>query len=62
METLIITVPDANSQERVEQALRDIEGVILQTLPIIDEATVLAQSALANEWESDEDNRWDTLL
>ena len=62
METLIITVPDANSRERVEQALRDIEGVVLQTLPIIDEATLLAQSALADEWESDEDKRWDTLL
>ena len=62
METLIITVSDANSRERVEQALRDIEGVVLQTLPVIDEATLLAQSALADEWESDEDKRWDRRL
>jgi hypothetical protein len=62
METIIITVSDANSRNRVEQALRDIEGVVLQTLPVIDEATLLAQTALADEWESDEDQRWDTLL
>ncbi len=62
METLIITVSDAGSRQRVEQALRDIEGVVLQTLPVLDEVTLLSQPALADEWDSDEDKRWDTLL
>lgn len=62
IEIIIIAVPDTNSRERVEQALRDIEGVVLQPLPVLDEATLLAQSALADEWESDKDQRCDSKL
>lgn len=28
----------------------------------LDETTILAQTALADEWESSEDQRWDSLL
>lgn len=62
IEIIIIAVPDTNSRERVEQALRDIEGVVLQPLPVLDEVTLLAQSAFADEWESDKDQRWDSKL
>lgn len=43
---------------------QDIE-IRVSTLPtnkVIDEITLMAESSLADEWNSSEDQRWDNLL
>ena len=60
METVLITVRNETDRHQVEEALRDVEGVVSQR--VIDEVTQLAESSLAEEWNSDEDQRWDDLL
>ncbi|WP_157580228.1 hypothetical protein [Rudanella lutea] len=63
METLLIRVRDEAGRERVQQALRDLEGIEeIVALPPVDEVTQLAEATLAESWESAEDQRWDTLL
>jgi hypothetical protein len=62
MDTFIVTVPDTADRRRVAQALHDIEGATVRALPPVDEATQLSQTTLADEWDSDEDQRWDELL
>ena len=63
METLVITIRDNEKRDRIEQILRDMEGVErIERVRPPDEATVLAQPALSEEWDSPEDQRWDSLL
>jgi len=63
METLIITVRDEEKRERIEQLLSEMEGVeAVRRLPVLDEVTELAQGTLSEEWDSPEDQRWDSLL
>ena len=63
METLVITIRDHEKRDRIEQVLRDMEGVErIERVYQPDEATVLAQSSLSEEWDSAEDQRWDALL
>lgn len=60
METLVITIRDEKDRHRVEEALRDVEGVT--SLRVIDEVTQLAKPTLTESWDSEEDQRWDSLL
>lgn len=60
METLVITVQDEAGRHRVEEALRNVEGVT--DLRVVDEVTLLAEPSLAESWDSEEDKRWDDLL
>lgn len=60
METLVITIRDEKDRHRVEEALRDVEGVT--SLRVIDEVTQLAEPTLTESWDSEEDQRWDSLL
>ena len=68
METLIITISDDKKLSQIEQTLRDMEGVEAVTrLRNPDEVSLngvslMAQPALAEEWGSPEDQRWDSLL
>ena len=63
METLIITIRDHKKSERVEQVLRDMEGVErIERVVAPDEVTALAQPSLSEELDSIEDQRWDSLL
>jgi hypothetical protein len=63
MQTLVITVRDTEKRDYIEQILRDIEGVErIERVHIPDETTVLAQPSLSEEWDSPEDQRWDSLL
>lgn len=63
METLVITVRDEAKSRQLEQMLRDTEGVErVERFHIVDEATLMAQPSLAEEWDSPEDQRWDSLL
>ena len=62
METLVITIRDEEKSRQLEQMLRDTEGVErVERLHIVDEATLLAQPSLAEEWDSPEDQRWDSF-
>lgn len=60
METVVITVRSEADRHRVEELLRDVEGVT--GIRVVDEVTKLAEPALAAEWNSEEDQRWDDLL
>ena len=60
METSVITIRDEKDRHRVEEALRDVEGVT--SLRVIDEVTQLAKPTLTESWDSEEDQRWDSLL
>ncbi len=63
METLLITVRDDDKRDKIEQMLREMDGVeYIRRIPAPDEVSLLAQYALAEEWNSAEDQRWDTLL
>lgn len=63
METLIITIRDEEKLSQIEQILRDMEGVeAVKCLRNPDEVSLMAQPALAEEWDSTEDQRWDSLL
>ena len=63
METLVITIRDEAKLGKIEQILRDIEGVEeVKRLRNPDEVSLMAQPALAEEWDSPEDQRWDSLL
>ncbi len=60
MEAVLITVRNEADRHRVEAVLRDVEGVT--GIRVVDEVTKLAEPALAIEWNSEEDQRWDNLL
>ncbi len=63
METLVITVRDEAKRDQVEKVFRDLEGIErIQRIQIADDVTLMAQPALAEEWDSVEDQRWDLLL
>lgn len=63
IETLVITIRDEEKSRQLEQMLRDTEGVErVERLHAIDEATLMAQPSLTEEWDSPEDQRWDSLL
>jgi hypothetical protein len=61
-----------NTQELNMTFIRSIKSLLpnqdveikVSTLPInkIDEITLMAESSLADEWNSPEDQRWDDLL
>ena len=51
METLVITIRDEEKSRQLEQMLRDTEGVErVERLHAIDEATLMAQPSLTEEW------------
>ncbi|MBO0934331.1 hypothetical protein [Fibrella aquatilis] len=60
MEAVLITVRNEADRHRVEEILRDVEGVT--GIRVIDEVTKLAEPSLAIEWNSEADQRWDSLL
>jgi len=63
METLIITIRSEAKRDQIEQMLRDTEGVDeVKHIRRADEVSAMAQPALAEEWDSPEDQRWDSLL
>lgn len=63
METLVITIRDIEKRDHIEQVLRDMEGVErIERVRMPDEVTVLAQPSLSEEWDSSEDQRWNSLL
>jgi hypothetical protein len=63
METLVIRVRDEQKRNQVAQLLHDIDGIeVIERIQKPDEATLLAQPSLAEEWNSPEDQRWDLLL
>ncbi|REA62382.1 hypothetical protein DSL64_08965 [Dyadobacter luteus] len=63
METLLVTVRENVDIETIEKALHEIEGIsIVKRLHKVDETTMLSEPSLAEEWESEEDLRWDKLI
>lgn len=63
METLIITVRDEAKRDQIEQVLRDLDGVErIQRIPTPDDVTLMAEPSLSEEWNSVEDQRWDSVL
>ncbi len=63
METLLVTVRENVDIEIIEKELHKIDGIsIVKRLLKIDETTLLSESALSEEWESEEDQRWDKLI
>ena len=63
METLVITIRSEAKRTQIEQILRDMDGVEkVKRLHNPDEVSLMAQPALAEEWDSPEDQRWDSLL
>ena len=63
METLLVTVRENVDIETIEKALHEIDGIsIVKRLAKIDEATMLSEPSLSEEWESEEDQRWDKLI
>ena len=63
METLLVTVRENVDIGKIEKALHQIEGVsFVKRIATIDDTTLLSESTLSEEWESDEDQRWDHLI
>jgi len=63
METLLVTVRENVDIETIEKQLHKIDGIsIVKRLLKIDETSMLSESALSEEWESEEDQRWDKLI
>ena len=63
METLLVTVRENVDIKTIEKALHEIEGIsLVKRITSIDETTLLSESALSEEWESTEDQRWDHLI
>ena len=63
METLIITIRSEAKRGQIEQMLRNTEGVDdVKYVRSADEVSAMAQPALAEGWNSPEDQRWDSLL
>jgi len=63
METLLVTVRENFNIEKIEEALHQIDGVsFVKRITTTDETTLLSEAALAEEWESEEDQRWDHLI
>ena len=63
METLVISIRDGQKRDQIEQLLHQIDGVErVEWVQKTDEATAMAQVSLAEEWDSLEDQRWDSLL
>ena len=63
METLVITIRGEEKLSQIEQILREMEGVeAVKRLRNPDEVSLMAQLALAEEWDCAEDQRWDSLL
>ncbi|MCE7041136.1 hypothetical protein [Dyadobacter sp. CY312] len=63
METLLVTVRENVDIETIEKQLHKIDGIsIVKRLIKIDETSMLSEPALSEEWESEEDQRWDKLI
>jgi hypothetical protein len=63
METLLVTVRENVDIETIEKQLHKIDGIsIVKRLLKIDETSMLSEPALSEEWESEEDQRWDKLI
>ena len=63
METLVISIRDGEKRDQIEQILHQLDGVErIERVQKADEVTVMAQASLAEEWDSPEDQRWDSLL
>ena len=59
----MITIRNEEKLSQIEQILRDMDGVEgVKHLRNSDEVSLMAQPALAEEWDSPEDQRWDSLL
>ena len=63
METFLVTVRENVDIETIEKQLHKIDGIsIVKRLLKIDETSMLSEPALSEEWESEEDQRWDKLI
>lgn len=63
METLLVTVRENVDIETIEKQLHKIDGIsIVKRLIKIDKTSMLSEPALSEEWESEEDQRWDKLI
>lgn len=63
METLIITIRNNEKRDHIERILQNMDGVErIERVHMPDEVTILAQPSLSEEWDSSEDQRWDSLL
>ncbi len=63
METLLVTVRENVDIETIEKELHKIDGIsIVKRLLKIDETSMLSEPVLSEEWESEEDQRWDKLI
>ena len=65
---LIITLDDKVSEEYAMNFLRNvnfIKSIKLKgkrSIPDVDEVSLMSESALAEDWLSEEDSRWDEVL
>ncbi|TDE11961.1 hypothetical protein [Dyadobacter psychrotolerans] len=63
METLLVTVRENVDLKTIEKALQEIEGVsLVKRIIQTDETSLLSETSLSDEWESEEDQRWDKLI
>ncbi|CAG5007329.1 hypothetical protein DYBT9275_04022 [Dyadobacter sp. CECT 9275] len=63
METLLVTIRDNADIKKIEKALHEIDGIsVVKRLLAIDESNLLSEPSLSEEWESEEDQRWNNLI
>ena len=65
MKTIEITLSNEGDFEKVNALLEQLKLEnnlkVSEKEPVVDPVTMLSQASLAEEWESDEDKRWDGL-
>ncbi len=54
---------EADNQDKLQLLIRVAEemGIAVNASPFVDEVTVLSEAALADDWLSPEDARWDEV-
>ncbi len=66
MKTIEITLNSQGDLEKINDLLSQLKleknFKITEKNPVIDPVTLLSQDSLAEEWDSEEDKRWDKLL
>jgi hypothetical protein len=61
MKTTIVITND--SKEKIELLIKVAKemGITVESVPPVDEVTVVSEPSLAEAWNSKEDERWDKL-
>ena len=66
MKTIEITLINQGDFEKVNALITQLnlekDFKIIEKNPVIDPLTLLSQESLSEEWDSEEDKRWDKLL